>query len=119
MEVKLIELVNSFNALKTFCEVKHKGLMSLKLAKLLNKVKDENNTYEQVRIEKVKQYGAINENGDWQVPAENVTAFLNELNPVHDVIVSLDVEKIKYSDLGDIEMAPADLANLNWLIDES
>jgi len=113
MKVKLHQIVNSAEPLKTLIEVKLPVKISYRLKRLVNKLAPILTTYNEKRNELVKEFGEVQEDKNIKVTEEKLKPFLEKLNEVLEVEEEIDFELINIEDLGDVVIAPKDL--VEWI----
>lgn len=104
MKIKLNELTNKVEALNYLVEQPIPVLASFKLSKMARLINEELTDYEKVRIDLIKKYGTTNEEtGQTSIApgSEEMTKFLEELKPILEEEVELNLEPIPVSDLGE------------------
>lgn len=99
---------------------------ALKLKRVFFKLRTEWETFEEIRNEKVKLYGTLKEDKEYQISPgdEKWDEFFKEMKTVYDVEINVDINKIysdelKTSDGKDIDIETMHLITLDWLIDDS
>lgn len=135
--MKLIEIINSVEALNKLSETKLSASVSFQLGKFLKSFTPDLETYNKIRGEKVIEYGApvlndkgegvYDKNGNQQYSFsdvgskelnENGKKFIAEMTEIENQEVSVSIPEIKISDLGKSEIEPKYLLQLQWLIKE-
>lgn len=116
MKVKLSQIIASKDALRSLASLKLKAVTSYKIAKLLKPFSEEIETFEKVRVDKVKEYGE--QKGDtMEIPQENREKFSKEINDLLQTEIDIDEESIlKIEELGDASITGRDLLLLDFLI---
>lgn len=125
MKVKLSEIVGSQQALIKLMQVKLPIQISYKLSKLAFKLEPELKIYNDQRNALIKELGEqINpETDEWRVKADNLVKFQEEQKKLQEIEVDVkfaedkELEKIKVSDLGDVQIEANDLIALDWLLE--
>jgi len=135
--MKLIELVNSIEALNKLSETKLTAGVAFSLGKFLKEITPEVEMYSKVRSEKIVEYGipmvdekgvvvtddkgntrySFSDKGSTELN-ENGKKFVSEMNEVEEKEVSVKIPEIKISDLGTSAIEPKYLLTLSWLIKE-
>ena len=112
MQIKLNEIVGSAENIKALLEVKLPVKIAYRLSKLVNKLQPSLSIYEENRNKLIKEYGTEQEDGNIAVKdPEKLKLFAVELGKLLEVEESVEFEKIKIEDLGEIEIAPNLLVN--------
>ena len=127
IELKLRDLLDSMNVLRELGQKQLKGRTAYTVAKILRQVENEFSLFNETRQKLVNQYGAKDENGNLKINPEtneyifedeNVEIVMNEINTMLDSNVSLNANKIKLSDIEDLDFAPAEMAMIDSYIEE-
>jgi hypothetical protein len=137
MSIKLIELINSVEALNKLSETKLPASVGFSLGKFLKQVTPEIETYNKVRGEKVVEYGTLMldaegkevtdaqgnkrysfvDKGSTEL-SENGKKFVAEMTEMENKELDIKIPDIKISDLGSAVIEPKYLLILAWLIKE-
>lgn len=130
MSIKLIELVNSVEALNKLSETKLPANVSFSLSKFLKEATNDLESYNKVKNEKIKEYGVVvlDENGKEKLSEDGNTTYsftdesskkyVSEMQEIENKEILLDIPEIKIKDLGDSVIEPIYLVRLSWLIKE-
>jgi hypothetical protein len=135
--MKLIELINSIEALNKLSETKLPASVGFSLGKFLKQVTPEIETYNKVRGEKVVEYGTpmLDAEGKEVTDAqgnkrysfvdvgstelnENGKKYVAEMNEMESKELDVKIPEIKITDLGSAVIEPKFLVTLSWLITE-
>lgn len=122
--MKLKKLVESTPSIQQLAMLKLPVSVSFKIANFTKKADPELKTFSEIRDNKIKELGELkkdedgNETTDYEVKKENVDQYKKEIEELLDQDVDLYVPEINLSELGDLKIEPAILANLDWLIKE-
>lgn len=112
-------LINK-NNLEEFCKLNFKGKIRLGLIKVLIKVNQEIQAYEQTKDFQILSYNYHDEiSGALKVPDDKLKEF-HEFNiDLLKVEISIDAEKIKYSEIeeNNPEFSISVVASLPWLVE--
>lgn len=76
--------------------------------------------YEEINAQKTKiceHYGELKEQS-YVIPLENADLAANELNQLFSIEQDLDIKMIKLEDLGDIQLTPAQMQALMFMIED-
>lgn len=111
MKVKLLDIMLTKDALQNLLNTKLPIKTSYKLNKLAIALNVEYEAYEKQRVELVKEYGEEKEDGSVAIPPDSpkMKEFLEKIAELQNIEVSLDFEKLKVEELGDIEIEPTNL----------
>lgn len=135
--MKLIELVNSVEALNKLSETKLVGGASFSVAKFLKDVTSDVETYHKVKNEKIVEYGSVvlddegkpkvdatgNQIYSFSVPGskeltESGKKYVAEMQEIENKELDIKIPEIKASDLAESKIEPKYLIALTWLIKE-
>ncbi len=131
MKVKLSQIINSQEGLKALLSIKLPVKISYALGKLVNKMQPDLKVFDEQKMKLIKELGdpapdspIINgEAQNWQVKPENLAKFGEELGKLLEIEIELNFndsdpfQKIKIADLGEINIEPLQLMNLDWLLE--
>ncbi len=129
--MKLIELVNSVEALNKLSETKISAGASFSISKLLKDATSDLESYHKVKNEKVKEYGSpvLDDKGEptetfsFSLPGtkeltESGKKFVEEMDVIENRELDITIPEITVKDLGDAMIEPKYLVALSWLIKE-
>ena len=88
---------------------------AFRLSSILKKVQGVLETYDENRKLLIEKHG---KDGEISPESKNFKKFVEEMNELLATEEKLDVEKIDQSSLSKVEIAPAQLIALEWLINE-
>lgn len=124
MKIKLKDILQINNILKAIIEnseIKIDPLFKFKLLGIMKGIEIPINNFETIRNEKIREYGKETENGNVEISkddAEAIQKFNDSLFEVLDSDVTINIEKLKVSDIFDKGL-PADyLVGLYPIIEE-
>lgn len=105
MKIKLVELININQILKSIIDddkLKVDSLLKFKLLSIMKKIEDPIINYEVIRNEKVKEFGKKDKDGNIAINPKDEDAF-NKFNksikPVLDSEINVSIDKIKAGDI--------------------
>src|SRR5690242_13513656 len=118
MKVKLAEIIDGVPSLNILAETKFPTKVAYRIKRLTDKLNPMLKTYEEKRVELVKEYGTEveSEKGEKSTQvtdSEKIPVFLEKLNELRAVEEDVDFEPISVKELGAVEVAPKDL--LSWI----
>ena len=121
----LEQLINTSDGLKALSEKKLKARCAFAVGKLLKLVDTELSTFNEARMALINKYGEKDENneliaddkGNVHIPQEVLEDFNNELKDLLATNIELNTNKIKLTDMEDIEFTPIEIAQLDEYID--
>lgn len=124
--MKLIELVNSVEALNELAKTKLPAATSFKLANFMNENAKKIEDYHSVRNEKLETYGEVVLDDDgkevepkqFRFVGDNGKKFLEEMAELEKTELDVKIPEIKLSELGAATIEPKHLMLLKWLIKE-
>jgi hypothetical protein len=118
MEVKLGVLLDTKEYLRALAAKEIPVRLSYEIAKMLEKIGDEINIFEEQRRKLVMQYGIEETSGMWKVKDENVETYMQDINELREINISLEMEKIPIRAFGEkINLSPELIIALKWLIE--
>ena len=115
MKVKIGTIVSTAEPITRLMTEKMAISVAFKLKQTLALLQEQIKTYDETRVELINKHG---KDGEIKPESKNFNKFVNEMEELLATEVKLDVEKISQSDLNKIEITPADLMALEWLIEE-
>lgn len=119
--MKLSDLLQMSPSLQALGALKLPAKVSYRVAKILNKVKPDLTAYEEARMGIFKEMGTPDERGEsYSVAPEKMDEFKAAFEALTAEEVTLDLPKIKLSELDSVSIEPSHLAALDSiLIDDS
>lgn len=118
MKLKLMQIINAKDSLVELSQKDLAVMASYRVAKILKKIDPEIAIYEDERIKLIRKYGEESEPGRLQVKQENIPEYVKELETLVQQEVDIDIQKVKISEIGNIDIKPAVLINLDFMIEE-
>jgi hypothetical protein len=88
------------------------------ISRIIRKLNEELQNFDEQRQKLVSQYGEPQENGNVIVTQENMEAFAKELNELAALEIELDFSPVPLDELGDIKMKPAELMLIEKFVTE-
>ena len=116
MKLTLRQLSQSLGALQELAQVQFPAKVSYRLSRVVTSAQAELETLQKAHLELIKKHGAVENEGKFEVPPDQLSAFIPEYDELLAEEVSVWGDPIDVSLLGDAEIAPAVLAPLSWLI---
>ena len=112
MKISLKTLVNSFTSLKEVSGLKFTANRAFEIAKFLNKISEEMQTYEKIRMETALKFSSDKK----QVDENKMDSFLKEINEL--LIREIEIPDFHFTkqDFEGKDLTPEQIINLNWLI---
>lgn len=117
IETTLGKVIESMQVLKLMnLNPETPGKLSFKVNKIVSKLKEEVDAYNEVRNKRVKDLGEVNKDGFHAVKKENIEHFLLEMAELEKQEIKIDFEKIKEIEFGEKPHFAPILCG--WLIEE-
>ena len=125
IELKIQDLLNSTDALQKLAKMNLKARLAWQVGKLLKVIDEEIQDFNKTRIEVIKKYGNKDENGELitddkgncKIEGSNLAIFNKELEELAETKIELQVNRIKISDLEDLDFTPAEMVQLEMFLD--
>lgn len=118
MKITLGELLNGKPALEKLVNLEISIKTAYKLSRIINKLNNELQNFEDQRQKLVSKYGEPEENGNVIVTQENMEAFSNELNELINLEIELAYEPVSLEELGDVKMRASELMLIDKFVTE-
>ena len=124
IEVKLVDLVNSAEALKVLGDKPLRGKLAYKVGKVIQAVSNELELYDKARRELLNKYCEKDENGEIivsvdgnvQIMKDNIPDYNKEIAILNDTQIELNAVTLDLEDFEDIEMTPKEMVQIDWVI---
>lgn len=114
MKVKLSQIVNSIEQFKSLQQIKLPIKIAYKIARLVNKLQPEIDTFDKKRNELIMELGTKNEDETTSVKPDKLKEFTEKYNELLDIDVEIDwFTPIKIEELGDISIEVKNLPD--WI----
>jgi hypothetical protein len=117
MNVTLAQLVTAIPAIDKLAGTDLPVKTSYRIGRLIKSINSELAVYNTERTRLIKKYGTQQDNGDWSV-GENNAEFMSEMTTLTEIEVELKHDPISIETLGDIELSPMDMVNLEPFISD-
>ena len=96
------------------------------IARIIREIEKENKTFEDTRQKLLFKYGEkdsmgqliINQNNQITIIPEQINNYNKEIQELLDEKIKLNVEPISLNDLGEIQITPAEIYQINMFIKE-
>lgn len=121
MKIKLSKLQQSVPSLNILANTKLNLKASYDISKRLKVINDELEIFDKARIDKVKELsgGKLKEDGkSYDIAEEDLKKLNEELKDLLDKEIDINIAPINLADFGNVEIEPAHLLNLDFLITE-
>ena len=127
IEVKVGELVNSTNILRKLSTMELKGAVAFEVGRLVKRIEEELKLFDETRGALIQKYASRDNEGnliinpttnEYVFTTENMIEFRKELEALLDKEVELNAKKIQLQDISELNFTPAELIELEPLIEE-
>lgn len=126
IEVTLGEVLQADEALQKIASCELKVRAAYQVARLMREISSEGKLVFESRDKLIMKYGAkdeegqllVDENGNNNIPKENMEQFAKEYNEVLQTKITLNVEPIKLNDIENVELTYTDVVMLEPFITE-
>ncbi len=118
IKVKLSEIVNATGALNDLAGQRLIARAGLQVGRVLKVITGELEVYEKSRAELVKEFGGVANPQTNIFDFEDPEGFAKEFQQLLDTEITLQVDKIKVTDLADCKLTVATMMQLAWLMEE-
>ena len=118
MRIAVRTLVNSFNSLQVLSSQKIPAKTAFKITRVMKKVKEEVELFEELKKKLVDEYGVVEDNQEFKVVpigSEHFDKVNSELNCVLDTEIEFLFEPISIEELGDIEIENVKINALEYM----
>lgn len=125
IQVKISDLLNSTEALQKLAGTELKAKLAWQVGRILKAAEVEIQSFNETRMNLIKKYGekdekgelVTDEQGNCKIVEGDINEFSNELNDLINSEVEINGNKIKIDDLDKVDFTPAEMAQLEILID--
>lgn len=126
MKVSINEILNAINVVRVLSNTPMKAKTAYKIAKLINIIDKEYNTFQDVRNNVIKKYGVYDENGNLKIDDNNNYVikpeyqddFANELNELLKEQVDINISPLEMNDFEEHTFTPNEMGVLAPFITE-
>jgi nitric oxide synthase oxygenase domain/subunit len=112
------QLLEVLPVLSKMADFKMPAKTAFKVYKLIKAISSETDNFFKVRNELVQKYGIENENGIWQVTAENMSVFRDEVSVLVDFEVEISFSHFSIADFDEVILTPKELFILEPFLTE-
>ena len=114
MQITIAEIINAKPAIEKLTQQTLPARKSYQISKLLKALNDEYELFESTRVELVKKYGAINDDGTWIADSSN-PEFISEVQSILSISCNIQDElKVDLSqELDSIQLTVSDVMALD------
>lgn len=122
----LRNIVESADIMRELSNKSLKGRAAFRVARLLRELEKEFTLFNEKRMDLIKEYAQKDENGEMKsdengnvtLDQDRLNEFYQSLDELLNADVEINAEKIDSEDLGDIEITPAQIINLEAFLNE-
>ena len=126
IEIKLNTLLNNMNVLRELADRPVKGRTAYQLGKIIKAADEELEMFNDTRAKLLDEFAKKDENGEYILDSnnsytfdgDNMKEFMNALNQVLNLDISINAGKVKLDDLEDLDFTPAQMVQLEAFIEE-
>ncbi len=111
MKIKVSQIVESVESIKSIQEVKLPVKIAYRIKRLVDKLAPILKSYEEKRVDLVKEMGEETKDGQYQVSADKIKAFMSKLGELQSVDEEIEFEPIKISEIGEATIQAKDLVD--------
>lgn len=124
--VRLRNIIDGTEVLRKLAGQPLKGRTAFQVSKILKKLEEELNLFNSTRVELIKKYSKVDENGEIiqdengnvKLQEDKLNDFNNEIAELLNTPIEINSGKIKLIDIEDINFTPAEMMALEELIEE-
>lgn len=117
MKLKNKDIYASLKVLLTICETKLEAPIAYKMLKKRKELLDKTEVYIKIREEKLKEYGALSEDGqNYEIKKEDADAFIKEMEPLDNEEIEIENFSISITDLKDVKMTAFEIQIIKWML---
>ncbi len=119
MDIKLIKVLNSQEALKRLADTKLPVKTAYRVSKLVKALEKELKDFEDFRNSLIMKYGESQGGGQYKISEIDIAKFNDEINEVMETEVHLEFNSLKVNDLAEIDISATDMIVLDYLFEET
>ena len=126
IETSIKEIIGGKEVFKKLAEMPLNIKVAYNIARIIREIEKENKTFEDTRQKLLFKYGEkdssgqliINQNNQITIIPEQINNYNKEIQELLDEKIKLNVEPINLNDLGEIQITPAEIYQINMFIKE-
>lgn len=126
IETSIKDIIGGKEVFKKLAEMPLNIKVAYNIARIIREIEKENKTFEDTRQKLLFKYGEkdpsgqliINQNNQITIIPEQINNYNKEIQELLDEKIKLNVEPIKLNDLGEIQITPAEIYQINMFIKE-
>lgn len=120
MKVTIREILEGQDTLQKLSHQPLPGRAAFQIGRLLKKLKEVLASYNEVRVKLIEKYAKknedgsfeVNDNNEYQFTAENMQAYVSEINSVIADEVEVEARPINFKDIENLEFTAAEMTFL-------
>ena len=124
IEVKLSTIINSIEVLQKISNSPIKGRTAYKVGKLLKRIEEEFDLFNDSRKKLIDQYALkdkegdpITEDGSYKISPDKISEFNAEVSGLLDTVVKIDLDPIPIEEIENIEFTPNEIILIDDFIE--
>ena len=126
IETSIKDIIGGKEVFKRLVEMPLNIKVAYNIARIIREIEKENKTFEDTRQKLLFKYGEkdssgqliINQNNQITIIPEQINNYNKEIQELLDEKIKLNVEPISLNDLGEIQITPAEIYQINMFIKE-
>lgn len=126
IETSIKDIIGGKEVFKKLAEMPLNIKAAYNIARTIREIEKENKTFEDTRQKLLFKYGEkdssgqliINQNNQITIIPEQINNYNKEIQELLDEKIKLNVEPINLNDLGEIQITPAEIYQINMFIKE-
>ena len=124
IEVKMSEILSALPILEELSKKTFKGIIAFKIARVIKKLREESEIFNEVRRKAVENFAEKDENGNLIISNDGIIKIqedkINECNililEILNEVVKLEIEKLPLELFEELEFSPEDILKIEFLI---
>lgn len=126
IETSIKDIIGGKEVFKKLAEMPLNIKVAYNIARIIREIEKENKTFEETRQKLLFKYGEkdsagqliINQNNQITIIPEQINNYNKEIQELLEEKIKLNVEPISLNDLGEIQITPAEIYQINMFIKE-
>lgn len=126
IETSIKDIIGGKEVFKRLAEMPLNIKVAYNIARIIREIEKENKTFEETRQKLLFKYGEkdssgqliINQNNQITIIPDQIKNYNKEIQELLDEKIKLNVEPINLNDLGEIQITPAEIYQINMFIKE-
>ena len=124
IEVKMSEILSALPILEELSKKTFKGIIAFKIARVIKKLREESEIFNEVRRKAVENFAEKDEKGNLIISDDGIIKLqedkINECNnsilEILNEVVKLEIEKLPLELFEELEFSPEDILKIEFLI---